>query len=372
MIWHITLITGSGLMITLATVFGFVPQIIISIFSGVWADRYNRKHLILIADGLVAIATLILVVFFLIGFQELWLLFLVMAIRSLGSGIQGPAVSSVLPQLVPKASLIRVNGINSTLQNSTMLIAPAVSGVLLTVATIESIFFIDVITAVIGMSMLVTIPIPFYRKVTTNHSKTSYFKDLKGGFQYIKDHKNIWLLMIIYLIFMFFLVPAASLSPLMVTRVFGSDVWRLTAIEITFSIGAILGGLLMASWGGFKNRITTIALSAFGFGIFSILLSFMGNFPVFLVVMGFLGMGMPLFNTPVVTYLQETIEPDMQGRVFGLVQTIGMSAMPLGLALFGPLADYIAIEILIFAAGIVLIGIGFVTAFSKISNKQKE
>ena len=140
-IWHITLTTQSGLILTIATIAGFLPQIVISLFAGVWADRYPRKRLIIFADALTAVSTLILAVLFLMGYGEIWLLVLVSAIRAVGAGIQTPAVSAFLPQIVPTDRLIQVNSINGTLQPFIMIAAPLVSGGLLSLARLEAIFF---------------------------------------------------------------------------------------------------------------------------------------------------------------------------------------------------------------------------------------
>ena len=100
--WHITLTTESGLMMTLYIICGFIPTFILSPVAGVWADRYNRKMLIILADGLIAIATFILAILFLMGFDAIWLLFVMAAIRAFGTGIQMPAVGAILPQIVPQ------------------------------------------------------------------------------------------------------------------------------------------------------------------------------------------------------------------------------------------------------------------------------
>src|SRR5690606_25501406 len=115
-IWHITLTTQSGAMLTISTLAGFLPQIVISLFAGVWADRYPRKMLIIASDALTAVSTLILGVFFMLGYQELWLIFIVVGIRSVGAGIQLPAVNAFLPEIVPQDKLIRVNSMNVSLQ----------------------------------------------------------------------------------------------------------------------------------------------------------------------------------------------------------------------------------------------------------------
>jgi len=86
--WKITLDTQSGFMMTLYIICGFVPTFILSPFAGVWADRYNRKLLIVAADSLIAVATLFLAILFYSGYEAMWLLFAIAAVRAVGAGIQ--------------------------------------------------------------------------------------------------------------------------------------------------------------------------------------------------------------------------------------------------------------------------------------------
>ena len=124
-IWYITLTTSSGVMLTISTVCGFLPQIAISLFAGVWIDRYDRKKMIMLSDGIIAIATLVLAILFLTGYKSIWLLFIVLLIRSAGTGVQTPAVNALIPQIVPKEYLMKVNGINSSITSLIMFLSPA-------------------------------------------------------------------------------------------------------------------------------------------------------------------------------------------------------------------------------------------------------
>jgi DHA3 family macrolide efflux protein-like MFS transporter len=158
--WHLTLSTKSGVVLALAAVFGFLPQAIVSIFAGVWADRVNRKVMIIISDSAIAIATFLLALLMLSGVDDLWLIFLVMAVRSVGAGFQMPAISALLPQIVPTDKLMRVNGINSSIQSSMTLLAPVAAAALYTSMSLVGILFIDVVTAIIGLSLLATVAVP--------------------------------------------------------------------------------------------------------------------------------------------------------------------------------------------------------------------
>lgn len=153
-IWYITLTTSSGVMMTISTVCGFLPQMAISLFAGIWIDRYSRKRMIMLADGMIAIATLILAVMFLMGYNNIWLLYVILLIRAAGTGIQVPAVNALIPQIVPKDQLMKVNGVNSSISSLMMFLAPAAGGVILSISSIETAFFIDVITAIIGIGMM--------------------------------------------------------------------------------------------------------------------------------------------------------------------------------------------------------------------------
>lgn len=350
-VWHITLTTKSGLMLTLSTVLGFLPQMLISLPAGVWADRYSRKLLIMTSDGIIALSTLALAVLWLSGYGSVWLLLVVVVIRSLGQGVQQPSVNAMIPQLVPQDKLMKSNGINGSIQSVTMLLAPVLAGVLLTFLSIEYIFFIDVATAFIGISMLSAIRIPLHAKAQEKND-TPHLEDMKTGIRYIMKHAFLKELIIYYFVFLFLIVPAALLTPLLVTRIYGDEVWRLTAMEVTFSVGAALGGILISAWGGFKNRVRTAMLSGVLFSVLSFVLGFTDQFWQFCAIMVFMGVSMPLFNTPVTVMLQETVEPDMLGRVFSLVQIGGGSAFPIGMMFFGPLADRFSISAMLIVCGV--------------------
>lgn len=352
--WHITLKTQSGVMMTIAIICGFLPTFFLSPFAGVWADRYNRKTLIIISDSMIAIATLILAILFFMGYDAVWLLFVASAIRALGSGIQMPAIGAFLPQLVPEDKLIKVNATYSSIQSLVMLVSPMLSGALLTMATIETIFFIDVITAAIAvLILLLFLHVPAHAKAL-NKQPISYFGDMREGVIYIKNHDYIKTFCLFNAIFFIFVAPVAFLTPLQVTRSFGDDVWRLTAIEIIFSAGMMVGGIIMASWGGFKNKVHTMILSNLVIGVCTFALGIIPVFWIYLIFMGFIGIAMPIFNTPSTVLLQQKVEEDFLGRVFGVLGMISSIMMPLGMLVFGPVSDFIKIEWLLIGTGVLL------------------
>lgn len=365
-IWYITLSTSSGKMLTISTVCGFLPQILISLFAGVWIDRYNRKKMAMLSDTMIACATLLLAIAFFTGHRNIILLFAVLVIRSIGTGIQTPAVNAIIPQLVSNDQLMKVNGINSTLSSIILFISPAISGAILSIAPIEATLMIDVITAIIGISITFFIPIP-YQKQQKNVQNT-YVMEIKKGFSYLKDHRMIRNLLLYQIIILFLISPSAFLTPLLVARSFGNEVFRLTASEMTYSLGMVVGGLLITSWKGFHNKLHTVMLAGTIYGIFMVCI---GCSPIFLIYLACnmcIGITSPCYNTPLTVTIQEKTPPEIHGRIFSFMQIATSCALPFGMVLFGPMADYMDTRYILIGAGLLVIGVSafvFLTGFLK-------
>ncbi|MDR3356509.1 MAG: MFS transporter [Spirochaetaceae bacterium] len=353
-LWYITLKTQSGITITVFTIFGFLPMFFISPFGGVWADRFNRKYIINISDGVIALASLVIAAFLIFGYESFGILLAGTVVRSFGQGVQMPAVGAFIPQIVPEAHLTKMNGIQGSIQSFITLTSPAASAALMSFTSLEILFFLDVLTAACGISILfffVKAPKP---ETPPEQKPVKYLRDLKEGFRYIKSHRHILYLIVLSSVFMFFASPSAMLTPLQVTRNFGNEVWRLSAIEIAFSAGMMAGGLAIGFWGGFKNRIFTIMLSCALFGIEAIALGVTPVFWLYIAVMAGVGVTMPLYNTPLMVIMQTTVAPEFMGRVLSVVTMLGSVMMPLGILVFGPLSDTVSINLILVATGLVM------------------
>lgn len=356
-IWYITLETKSGTMMTLSTLSGFLPQIAISFVAGVWADRYDKKRIIMVADTAIASATLLLATLFLLGYAANWIVFVVLAVRSLGSGIQSPAVNAMIPQIVPRDKLMRVNGINGTLQSITFLVSPAIAGILYGTFGIVATLFVDVVTAVLAIGVMSTLKRT--QVSAQDPGGNTYWQDFLAGLRYVSSHALIRSLFIFFSLFMFLIVPAAILSPLYVARTFGDEVWKLTANEMLFSLGTAFGGLLVSIWGGFKRHTTTIGISAIAFGLLTSAMGLAPTLYLYLMVIFVTGIFIPYFNAASMVLFQENTPQDMLGRVFSFNQVVSAASFPLGMLVFGPLSDQFDIAWLLIWTGLVLAAVGF-------------
>ncbi|HEY9594350.1 MAG TPA: MFS transporter [Spirochaetia bacterium] len=355
--WYVTLETRSGVMMTLYIICGFIPTFLLSPFAGVWADRWDRKKIIMIADAMIALVTIGLAAAFTAGGRTLWLVLLAAGIRAVGTAIQGPAVGAIIPQFVPEDQRTRVNGIMGSAQAALGLVSPVIAGALISIWPLQAVFLIDVGTAALAIAILLFfLDVPPHARAAHAQS-TAYFTDMRLGFRYIREHR--WLVsFFLYMgILLVLVAPGAFLTPLQVTRTYGGDVWRLTALEVAFSGGMVLGGLLVAAWRGFRNRLHTILLATFTMAGCTVALGLAPLFS-FWLYLGFLavyGLAMPFFNTPSSVLIQEKVEEGYLGRVYSVLTMLMTSLMPVGMLVFGPLAEVVSIEWLLRITGVAMV-----------------
>lgn len=352
-VWYVTLQTSSGVWVSLLTIAAYVPQFFISFFSGVWADRYPRKRLIILSDALIAAATLLLALLMpLFGNAEmLWALVIISAVRSIGTGIQTPAVNAAIPLLVPEKKLMKCNGVNATIQSLVQFAAPAAAGAVLSFSTLRGALMIDIATAVVGIAVLSAVVIPFSKA----EQQPSTLSEMRAGFRYAVKARFIGALLLIFGLFIFLCVPAGFLATLFVSRYYGDTYWYLTLVEVIGFVGMTVGGLLIGAWGGFKNRVKTLVVGMTAFGILAVGMGAVDNFIVYLVLMAVYGVALTMVQTASTTLLQENAAPEMLGRVFGLFGAMYAGFLPLGMAVFGPLADSISMRLLMILSGVLLI-----------------
>lgn len=353
--WYIALQTKSGIMATIAILAGFLPTFFLSPFGGVWADRYNRKTLIMLADSAIAVVTLLMAFLFFINVRELYLIFLLMAVRALGTAVQTPAVNAFIPEIVPRDQLLRVSGITNIVQPIIMLISPMAGAALMSVLKIEYVFFVDVGTAAIAVAVLGSIK---HQRAGQEFAKKSLLTELLSGWRYVLRHKYLKLFIYYVAVFYIMVAPAAYLTQLQVVRTFHGTERELGVVGIAYSLGMILGGLLVSFWGGFKNRMRTLGVSALFVGCMVIMLGLAIDFWVYIACVVMAGLTIPLFNAPANVMLQERVEPEFIGRVFSLMGSISSITMPIAMLVFGPLADLVPIEALLLSTGPLLIVLG--------------
>ncbi len=357
-VWYVTLSTSSGAWVAVFSICSYLPQFLISFVGGVWADRYSRKMLIICADAGIAMITLGM--FFLMPSipqdgSLLKMLLIMSVLRSIGAGIQSPAVNAVIPQLVPREYLMKCNGINAAMQSAVQFAAPAVAGVVLSMWSLRSTLMIDIFTAMIGIGLFFCVCLPLQER---GKFPVSAFSDIRVGIRYILSEKQIGKVVMIYGIFTFLCVPAGYLSGLLVSRVYGDTYWYLTAVELCGFGGMMAGGLMMSMssvWNIQQKHRTTLSVGLGVFGAMAIGMSIAGNFMLYLIFMIIYGIALTTVQTTITTFLQENTKSSLHGRIFGFMGSMYAICYPVGMAIFGMMADYMPLQWIMVGSGVALI-----------------
>lgn len=365
--WHLVLETGSGAMMTLYIVVAVLPTFFSSIFGGVLADRYNKKMLINLSDGGVGLVSLLFALFLMSGHRSMTLLLVAAGLRALGQGVQQPTVGSLIPLIVPPDRLMRINGLNGSLQPLIYIASPIIAASLMAAVPLWTLFLVDVVTAFGAIAILwffVRVPDTSRSRIDApdalapdGTAKSSYFADLVAGLRYIRHHRYLLLLVVMSICFSVAITPAAGLTPLQVTRNWGPELWRLTAIEIVWAGGMVIGGLLVGLWSP-NNRTVSIGASSVVTGVGLALLGVWPTFTPYLVCMAVCGVVQIYSQAPSMTLLQERVAPEFLGRVMSVFTMITSLAMPVGMMVFGPLSDVVSIDSILIVSGAAIVVLG--------------
>jgi DHA3 family macrolide efflux protein-like MFS transporter len=361
LIWWLTQTTGSATMLALASLAGMLPNVVLGPFVGVLVDRWNRRLTMMIADAVVALATIVLAYLFWADVVQIWHVFVILFIRALGGGFHRPAMQSSTSLMVPEAQLTRVQGLNQALNGGMNIASAPLGALLLGVLPIQGILAIDVVTAVFAIAPLffIAVPQPKKKPVSIN-DESSFWADMEAGLRYVKDWPAILVLMGMAMMINLVLSPTFSLMPLLVTDHFGGDALQLGFLDAAAGAGIVGGGLLLGAWGGFKRRILTSLTGLIGIGAGTLLIGFAPANAFFLAVVGAILVGsmLSLANGPIMAIFQACIEPEMQGRVFTLLTSLASGMAPLGLVIAGPAADMLGVRAWFIVGGFVTLFMG--------------
>lgn len=369
-IWHLTNETGSALVLSLATLIGFLPQALLGTMIGVFVDRWNRKTIMIVADIIIATAGLSLALISLTGNLPIWAIFLVLFIRSVGTAFHSPAISAVTPLLVPEEHLTKCAGYSQSIQSVSYILSPAIAAFLYAKWGLNSAIILDVFGAIIACVTVTFIAIPKSPAQATQQG--NFIKEIKEGYAAVKENKMLFSLLWIGGLYTFIYMPINALFPLMSMNYFGGTTIHASIVEIVFAVGMLVGGILLGIWGGFKNRTISIISSIGLMGIALIVSGLLSknSFILFIPCCAIMGFSVPFYNGIQMALFQEKIQPELLGRVFGLLGSMMSFAMPLGLIFSGVFADKIGINNWFSLSGICILGIAVLGALALSVRRQ--
>jgi DHA3 family macrolide efflux protein-like MFS transporter len=362
LVWYVTKLTGSAAVLATATTAALIPSILIGPFIGALVDRWNRKLVMILADLVVALATAVLALLFAFNLIQIWHIYLILFIRSLAGIFQGPAKTASISLMVPQEHLVRLGGVNQAVNGLTEIISPALGALLLELLPIQGVLAVDIVTAAIAILLMIFfVKVPQPKTVTGAQKVTprSLLADVKSGFNYIVTWPGLLIVILIASSINLFLAPAGNLMPLLVTDFFNGGARELAWLQAAMGIGAILGGVLLGVWGGFKRKVVTVMI-----GILGVSLSVIGvglvpqdGYITAIVLAGLTGLMLSFANGSLGPLLQTKVPSEKQGRVFTVLSSMSLGLMPIGLFLSAPIADRYGASVAYLIGGTVGLGI---------------
>lgn len=342
-IWWITLETESPLYLAVASFAGLAPLVILMPFAGVLVDRWSRKAMIGVVDLLQAVATVALILLFWLNIVSIWLVLGLLTLRGIFQAFHNPAASAIVPLMVPREKLSRMNGVNYLLSGATTLIGPVVAALLLEVWRIDQILWIDAATFIIAVIPLLIIKIP---SVRTNQdedpTRSSFKKDFGEGLAFIKNARGLLPFIVLATALNFLLTPLSTLMPYYVRFDHLGDAPDLALVMAFFQGGILAGGLLMSVIKGFKRKMVAI--------VFSVYVIFLGYAVVALTPTGlfwFMAVGgliigccLPIANVSIQTIIQTVVPLKMLGRINSVIGALASAASPFGMILSGIIVEF--------------------------------
>ncbi|HUG34697.1 MAG TPA: MFS transporter [Anaerolineales bacterium] len=334
--------TGSALAMGMMQVFFITPFLLISPVAGVWVDRYNRKMMMMVSDIAAGIATIAILVLQAMGILEFWHLYGTSIIYGLGMAFQWPAYSAAISTMVPKEQLGRVNGMMSLVEAGPQVIAPILAGALLPVIALTGILFLDIVTFLfaIGALMIVHIPQP-PRTEEGAQAQGGILKQAAYGFKYIFARPSLLgLQMIFFFGNLFAGIGFTVLAPMILSRS-GSDSLAFGTVQSAGAIAAVIGGVIMSAWGGFKRRVHGVLIGWIVGGIGMAIMGFAGGLPIWITGVALTAIVVPFVNGSNQAIWQSKVAPDLQGRVFSARRLIAWLTNPISPLIGGVLADFV-------------------------------
>jgi DHA3 family macrolide efflux protein-like MFS transporter len=359
LVWWLTKTTGSATILATATLVALLPQIVVMPLAGALIDRWNRRLVMILADGLVALASLWLAFMFWRGSVQIWHIYLIMTVRAIGGAFHWPAMQASTTLMVPEKHLGRVAGMNQTLFGVLGIFGPPLGALAMETMPLFGIMLIDVGTALMAIVPLLFIPIPqpprpAQAEGEPQAAQPSLWADMHAGLRYVLGWRGLVLLIGMALIFKLALTPAFTLFALLVRQHFNGDAVQYGMVETLLGLGTVIGGVILSAWGGFKNRVYTALLGLLFAGIFFGAIGFTpGNaFWLLLTFVFLVGFTLPFVDGSFMAIMQSSIAPEMQGRAFTLVGSLLTLSSPVGLALAGPVSDRLGLQVWYIAAGV--------------------
>ena len=362
LIWYLT-ITGSAMLLVLGTVCYLLPMAFLSPFIGSFVDRYNRKHIMILANLFIIVLTVLMIFLVTIGLVSVPIVLSMIALRSTGETFHMTAMNAALPLLVPSRHLVRVSSVTSGLSAAGNIVGPAIGIILFESFGLHAALSIDIGGSIIACGVLFFASIPDVHLAV--EERTKVLREMRDGLAAIREKKGMTSFFVFVAVACGFIMPMAALFPLMTVQHFGGDGFSAALIEAIWGACFLAGTIILGIWGGGK-RLTMIIRCSLGFcGLIALLCGLLPSdgFWWFFALTGLLAIFEVLFDTPLLAVIQRNIAPEKLGRVLSVFNSLISIASLVGLGLAGALGEITGVALIFIISGVGILLVFFVALF---------
>jgi len=330
--------TGSAAKMAVITLIGFLPTLLLSIPAGALADRYDRRILMMMGDGLSALGIVYILVCMLTGKAGFVNICAGVAVSAIFSSLLEPAYRATVTDLLTKEEYAKASGLVSLAGSARYLVSPILAGLLLSVFDVSLLLIIDISTFILTVATTFVVKKGIQSKERENTE--SLIESVKSGWYALCDKKGVLALVIISSVLTLFIGVFQILAEPMVLSF--SDAATLGVTETICASGMLVTSLYLGVKGLKRNYVKILSLSLglagafiFGFGL-----------KESVVVMAVFGFGffmmLPFANTCLDYLVRTNIEEELQGRVWGFVGFLSQIGYVVAYGVSGFLADAIS------------------------------
>lgn len=343
-LWYITTSENSAVMLAAGGIAALLPTALLSPFGGVIADKYNRKHVMILADGIAGIFSFILALLVLAGSLSTWLLLVLLAVRSAAQAFHGTSLMALMPELVSEGNMVRINTLDQTLTSASAIVGPVLGIALYTALGFAAVLVLDAACAAFACLCLGLAKLPYAK--SAHPATNGVFADIKQSLSLINAEPGIKPLLALVMAAMLLFLPLGTISPLMTYTWFGGDGFAASAIEASAGIGLLVGSVVMLMWGGGKRLVPILVISGLLIGIGCIIAGLLpqSGFLIFVALVCIIFAATAAFNAPILPLMQKRIPQEYFGRVMGIFGSLTALATPLGLFIAGPAAEFFGVN----------------------------
>ena len=364
LMWIALTLTGSATFMGLVGVCSMIPNLFLMSIGGVYADRWNRKHIMIVCDvARGSIIMLIPILHYLHALEPYHLCIVAFAV-SIFESFFAPSIHATIPNLVDEQSLMPA--ISSMTMSSTFaqIIGLGLGGALIALVSAPNAIIINAISFFLSAIAIAPIHEKF-SKQAPQKGETRIWSDLIEGFRFIQKQRVLLTIFILAVAVNFLFAPFGIAIPILSDRVLGTGSWGYSGMMIAFSAGMLIGGFAMGQWGGKFRKRTLLFWGGLGITLPLCIAPLFTVITPYIVGFFIMGFFISLVNIPVNTLLQEITPDHIRGRVNSVSSTICMAAMPMGMALAGPLIDWMGVRPLLILIGIMALIVTVVTVSSR-------